>query len=367
MQVLELSGIDIGSQGVSLPILNVEQMETAVGAFKKSLSHFVGLPEALTCITLKNSSEYCPSGSHTKGSVPIFKRSGKINITTDRYMNLIETFQPDFFSCLSDGDTFLDSSNKRVSKACERSSDLFRDCLERKKSSSMKGMFFMASVEGGFNEFERKKSIEFLKEHEPDIDGYFVDGFHRNAHEATSLTSSDIRGIVEQIVSLLPVDKMKMMLGAYSPSVLLELIRLGIDVFDTSFADIVTNVRRALVFNFDVDRDRPTEISPEIDLMDSKFKEDFAPLVEGCECYACRKHTRAYVNHLLLTRELLGPALLSLHNTYHLLKFFEKIREAIKNEKLVTLTTLIGDQYNAIGGKLIYKTEEKKIIKNETK
>lgn len=43
-----------------------------------------------------------------------------------------------------------------------------------------------------------------------------------------------------------------------------------------------------------------------------RAQRDFGPLVEGCPCYACQRHTRAYVHHLLMAEEMLGLALLSL-------------------------------------------------------
>lgn len=42
--------------------------------------------------------------THEKGAVPIVKRSGRVNITPQRYMDMIETFQPDFYTNLADGE-----------------------------------------------------------------------------------------------------------------------------------------------------------------------------------------------------------------------------------------------------------------------
>jgi queuine tRNA-ribosyltransferase subunit QTRTD1 len=51
--------------------------------------------------------------------------------------------------------------------------------------------------------------------------------------------------------------------------------------------------------------------------------------VEGCTCFACRNHTRAYVHHLLHTHEMLASVLLEIHNTHWWLGFFESMREAV--------------------------------------
>lgn len=94
-----------------------------------------------------------------------------------------------------------------------------------------------------------------------------------------------------------------------------------------------------------------------------RYKEDFTPFLENCECLACKKHTRAYTNHLLVTRELLGPMLLTIHNLHHYKRFFESIRRNIKDDKLPELLSLVTDQYKE--ALLSYEPlEEKKDRKN---
>lgn len=183
---------------------------------------------------------------------------------------------------------------------------------------------------------------------------------------ATSLDASMFKEIVDYTLKLLPSDKMKIMSGAYHPTVVLELVQLGVDVLDSSFADIVTNENRAIVFNTDFNQPQPT--FPEIDLLDEKFKDDFEPFVKGCECIACRNHTRAYTHHLLKTNELLGPMLLSIHNLFQYKKFFAAIQRAIKEEKLSELTKLIAEQYSEEARNVLsYKTlaEEKLPVEKE--
>lgn len=88
-----------------------------------------------------------------------------------------------------------------------------------------------------------------------------------------------------------------------------------------------------------------------------RYKNDFTPFAENCDCHACKNHTKAYTNHLLVTRELLGPMLLTIHNLHHYKRFFEVIRKCIKNDKLHELTTLVADQYKEVN--LAYEAEEK--------
>ena len=62
------------------------------------------------------------------------------------------------------------------------------------------------------------------------------------------------------------------------------------------------------------------------------YKEDFRPIEEGCDCYACKHYTRAYIRHLMNADEMLGAELLSIHNLHFLLKLAHDCREAILND-----------------------------------
>ena len=65
----------------------------------------------------------------------------------------------------------------------------------------------------------------------------------------------------------------------------------------------------------------------------AKYKDDFAPLDENCDCYACKNHTRAYIRHLLNVDEILGARLLSIHNLRFLIKMMENIRKSIEEDR----------------------------------
>ena len=54
-----------------------------------------------------------------------------------------------------------------------------------------------------------------------------------------------------------------------------------------------------------------------LDLKCSVYTRQFYKMVADCQCFSCTRHTRGYINHLLITRELLAPTLLMLHNVYH--------------------------------------------------
>ena len=69
-----------------------------------------------------------------------------------------------------------------------------------------------------------------------------------------------------------------------------------------------------------------------MNLKNAKFKEDFTPVEDSCDCYCCKNYTRAYVRHLFSVDEVLGQRLLSIHNIRFLTKLTEEIRDAINND-----------------------------------
>lgn len=77
--------------------------------------------------------------------------------------------------------------------------------------------------------------------------------------------------VVEKCQELLPKDKLKMMLGAYSPSLILKMIQLGVDLFDNTYAYLATIRNAALTFNFNIHANG-SEGAYEIDLSDSRYQ-----------------------------------------------------------------------------------------------
>ncbi|XP_030853073.1 queuine tRNA-ribosyltransferase accessory subunit 2-like [Strongylocentrotus purpuratus] len=69
----------------------------------------------------------------------------------------------------------------------------------------------------------------------------------------------------------------------------------------------------------------------ELNLSEKRFAEDFSPVLNGCDCYCCTHHTKAYINHLLNVNELLARVLLMDHNCHHYFEFFHSIRTSLKD------------------------------------
>lgn len=108
-------------------------------------------------------------------------------------------------------------------------------------------------------------------------------------------------------------------MGLGTPSQMVELIARGVDMFDCV---LPTRIAR----NGTAYTRKGT-----INIKAGYAKSDFHPIEEGCTCFACRNHTRAYIRHLLNVNEILGLKLMSIHNSHFYLQLMKEIRAHLEN------------------------------------
>ena len=113
---------------------------------------------------------------------------------------------------------------------------------------------------------------------------------------------------------LLPWDKPRYLMGVGFPDDLLEAVSRGMDLFDCVAPTRMG--RHGTVFT-------PTG---KVQVQKSSYRTDRRALVEGCGCPACTQYDRAYLRHLMVTEEPLGPRLLALHNLTFLLDLMREAR-----------------------------------------
>jgi len=68
-------------------------------------------------------------------------------------------------------------------------------------------------------------------------------------------------------------------------------------------------------------------------LRGASYVRDTRPIEEGCACYACQNHTRAYLRHLFNTEEYLAGRLASLHNLTFFIQLLQSMRQAIIDDR----------------------------------
>lgn len=156
-------------------------------------------------------------------------------------------------------------------------------------------------------------------------------------------------------IQLLPEDKPKFYFGAAPPHLVFDLVASGIDVFDMTWPNLVTERDAMLVFptslaspeGHEADRGRTVY---ELGLSEEAFRLDLGPLVPGCLCHTCTNFSRAYLHHLVTTREMLARVLLSLHNLHHYHTFFESLQAAVREDTVEQLkVAVLGRRHNPAG------------------
>lgn len=155
--------------------------------------------------------------------------------------------------------------------------------------------------------------IEHAKQiSELDLDGYAIGGL------AVGETHEEMYRIIESVEPHLPKDKPIYLMGVGTPSNILEAVERGVDFFDCVYP--ARNGRHGHVYTN----------KGKLNLFNAKYETDPSPIEEGCQCPACKYHSRAYIRHLLKAKEMLGMRLCVLHNLYFYNTMMEEIRYAIE-------------------------------------
>ena len=147
---------------------------------------------------------------------------------------------------------------------------------------------------------------------ELDLPGYAVGGL------AVGESHEEMYRILDAVVPHLPKEKPVYLMGVGTPANILEAVSRGVDFFDCVYP--TRNGRHGHAYT---NRGR-------LNLKNERYKTDLRPIEEGCDCPACRNHSRAYIRHLLVSGEMLGLRLMVLHNLRFYNKMMEEIREAIE-------------------------------------
>ena len=169
-------------------------------------------------------------------------------------------------------------------------------------------------VQGGeFEDLRRFSAEETVK---IGFDGYSIGGVA--VGESKDIQYKE----VEYATKYLPEDKIRYLMGVGDPIDLIEGVMRGVDIFDCVLPTRIARHGNAFTRH------------GKINIKNSKFKDDFKPIEDDCDCYACKNFTKAYLRHLIVCEESLGQRLLSIHNIRFLTKLMEDIRTHIDLDDL---------------------------------
>ncbi|MFC1686330.1 tRNA guanosine(34) transglycosylase Tgt [Patescibacteria group bacterium] len=196
---------------------------------------------------------------------------------------------------------------KSAKKAMERTHRWAEDCKKYWRENDKQLLYGI--IQGSTYPDLRKQSAKFIVD--LDLPGIAIGGM------SVGEPSREMYKALEAVEPVLPENKPRHLLGIGSPIELLESVARGMDTFDCVLPTRIA--RNGAVFT----KDR------RINLKNAKFKIDKNPIEKDCKCYTCKNYSQGYLRHLLITNEILGIRLTTLHNLHFILSLMRDIREAI--------------------------------------
>jgi len=200
---------------------------------------------------------------------------------------------------------------RRLDRANDRTARWLERCVAAHERPDEQALFGI--VQGGVDLDRRTQSVEQICG--IDLPGYAIGGV------AVGEGPDEIQTVVEHTAPRLPADKPRYLMGVGYEWDIVTAVRAGVDMFDCVLP--TRNGRNATAFT---KRGR-------VKMRNAAHAADDHPIESGCDCTACRGgYSRAYLRHLFMAGEMLGPILVSLHNIAHFQRLMRDIRRAIGND-----------------------------------
>jgi queuine tRNA-ribosyltransferase len=206
----------------------------------------------------------------------------------------------------------LDVANERTVRWLER-------CKAAHRRAGDQALFGI--VQGGTDLGRRSWCVERVCG--VDLPGYAIGGV------AVGETHEDIARVVRHTAPLMPENKPRYLMGVGYERDIVAAVLAGVDMFDCVLP--TRNARNAYAFTR----------GGALKLRNARHAEDAGPVEVGCDCPCCepgvrgltgeagRGFSRAYLRHLFMAGEMLGPVLLTLHNLRHYQRLMGELRGAI--------------------------------------
>ncbi|KAL8810804.1 MAG: hypothetical protein Q9200_002295 [Gallowayella weberi] len=293
---------------------------TPVAGHYSRLRRFIALHEdALLVLGPRRHPPVPARAANTNTSISIQTALGFSTLRSDDYVKAVEKLRPDIILGMADNEYSKKPGVKRLEKMGDRTLAWFQDLvagLENDANGSPKSALFapVLPIEAG-------QQSDYLNTMEGDladrVSGWVV-------YDPTSVDA--IPATMRHLPRLAMTD-------AGGPHDILNQISLGVDAFVLSFVGEATDAGLAHTFAFpSPERSLAKDRLPiGIDMWSTTYSSDVSSIVEGCTCYTCQSHHRAFIRHLLDAKEMLAWVLLQIHNYHTLDNFFANVRQSIRN------------------------------------
>ncbi|MDO4565656.1 MAG: tRNA guanosine(34) transglycosylase Tgt [Clostridia bacterium] len=203
-----------------------------------------------------------------------------------------------------------DADHAYAKAAMERTHRWAKRC---KAAHSREDQALFGIVQGGMFSDLRVESAKALTD--MDFIGYGIGGLSVGEPKPVMYE------MLETLMPHMPQNKPRYLMGVGSPDCLLEGVLRGVDMFDCVLQTRAARNGLALTGE------------GRVMLRNKTYERDFAPIEEGCDCYACKNFTRAYIRHLIKAEEILSAQLITMHNIRFSVRLMERIRAAIAENR----------------------------------
>lgn len=289
---------------------------------QEPLRRFTALPlETLLVLGARRNPPIPSPHANSNTQVGLLTSVGFTSVTSEFYAATTTKLQPDIVVGLADIPFGQDSvSLKRKDKMSDRTETWLRDLVVKKGTleGKEKGWAIFAPIlpiERDLQSWYLEHLIDDMLDKISGVaiyDAYLLDDLPDQLHHLPRLSFH----------------------APASPHELLRHISLGMDVFTVPFVNDATDAGIVLDFTFPPPAnatDGSIRRSLGIDMWSGDHALSVTPLSEGCTCYACTKHHRAFLQHLLAAKEMLGWVLIQIHNHAILSAFFAGVRDSIED------------------------------------
>jgi len=233
-------------------------------------------------------------------------------LTPELAMELQSAFGTDIAMCL-DVCPALPAPRREVEDAVAITSRWAVRCRDAWRGP---GMLF-GIVQGGTHDDLRARSAEEISA--LGFAGHAIGGV------AVGETKEEIARVTAVTCGRLPADRPRYLMGVGTPADLLRAVRAGVDLFDCVLP--TRNGRMGHAYTSE----------GSIAIKNARFAEDDLPLDPACPCPVCRRHSRAYLRHLFVLRDITAPVLISAHNVRFYLDWMARMRAALESGGLASL------------------------------
>ncbi len=238
--------------------------------------------------------------SHVDGSEHAF--------TPEKVMRIQEQLGADIIMCLDECATPTDYAYSKA--AMERTHRWAERC---RAAHTRPDQALFGIVQGGIFPDLRRESAAFIAG--LDFPGIAIGGL------SVGESKQEMYQTLDLLERHLPRHKPRYLMGVGAPEDILEAVARGMDMFDCVLPTRLA--RNGAVFTR----------TGRLNLRNAQYARDPRPIEDGCACYTCQTFSRSYLRHLVMSDEILGLHLATLHNVHFLLQLMRDIRKAIAEDR----------------------------------